>query len=347
MINFVNDYSTGCAPEILKALEKHNTTPYSGYGTDALCAEAKELLSYEIERDDIDIHFMEGGTQTNLTVIAAVLRSHEAVIATDYSHIAAHETGAIEATGHKVLTVPHENGKLTVDSIDACFLQHSDEHMVKPKMIYLSQTTELGTLYLKEELKAISDYAKSRGLWVYIDGARMASALTAATADCTLKDIGAFSDVFTIGGTKNGMLCGEAVVITADPLKEDFRYLIKQRGGLMAKGWLLGLQYIEMFRDGLYYRYGEHSNAQAEKITQCLKENGFPLFVDSPTNQIFVVFTMEEILKLSENIGFEINEKIGADKGVVRFVTSYATTDREVEILCSLLDRLAIDAMRQ
>lgn len=343
MIRFTSDYTEGAAPEILAALSEINLHQYSGYGTDPLCEEAKKLISYEIESENADIHFFVGGTQCNMTFIAASLRPHEAVVAVDTGHIAVHETGAVESTGHKVLTIPAADGKMRLEDLEMIYNLHRDEHMVKPRLIYLSQTTELGTVYQQKELNQIADFAHNHGMLLYIDGARLGSALTAEKSDCTLAHLAKVADAFSIGGTKNGMLFGEALVIVNDALKPDFRYFIKQKGGLLAKGWLLGLQFQVMFRDGLYYRLAEHANEQSRKIYAVLEECRIPMFAEAVSNQLFPIFPWSFIMELAQNFSFEIIEKIGADKAVIRLVTSWATADHDVEILCTWLRKFRVE----
>ncbi|MEG2657858.1 MAG: aminotransferase class I/II-fold pyridoxal phosphate-dependent enzyme [Clostridiales bacterium] len=337
MINFINDYNAGAAPEILDALVKINSQEFVPYGEDSLCDEARELIKFELERNDVDIHFMEGGTQANMTVISSALRSHEGVIATVSGHIATHETGAIESTGHKVITVPHHNGKMKIADIEEALAFHDDEHKVKPRMIYISQSTEWGSIYTKAELAEIYEFAQGHNLFLYVDGARLGAALTSKSADFTMADMAKYADAFTIGGTKNGIFIGEAVVITNPLLKTEFRYAIKQKGALMAKGWLLGVQFKELFRDGLFYRLAEHANNQSEKIKETLADIGVEMKSDSPTNQLFPIFPMSFIMELSQNFGFQIIEKVGDDQAVIRFVTSWATGDVAVSALIATL----------
>lgn len=337
MINFLNDYSVGAAPEVLDDIVGLSGESFLPYGGDRLCQEAKKLIAFDVERDDIDIHFLTGGTQANLTVISSVLRGHEAVLASEWGHIATHETGAVEATGHKVVTVPHHNGKVIVEDIKKALSFNTGEHMVKIKLIYISQTTEWGTVYTKNELEELSEFAHENGLWLYIDGARLGSALTASDCDFTMRDIAEYADIFTIGGTKNGALFGEAVVITRQELKADFRYYIKQKGGLLAKGWLLGSQFISLFRDGLFYRLAEHGNAQAAKIREAMMKEGIPLASASRSNQLFPILPLSLVVELSQDFLFEIIDKVGEDRAVVRFVCSWATDDTSVVLLESAL----------
>lgn len=339
MIRFINDYSTGAATEIIQAVAALGGEEYAPYGEDTICAEARDLIRFSLGRSDVDVHFVTGGTQANLTVIAAALRSHEAVLATDWGHIATFETGAVEATGHKVVVVPRCQGKITVAAIERALAFHCDEHSVKPKLVYISQSTEWGSIYTKSELRQLSEFVHANDMWLYIDGARLGAALTSPAADFSLEDIAAWADAFTLGGTKNGALFGEAIVITEPRLKEDFRYTVKQKGGMLAKGWLLGVQFKELFRDGLFYRLAEHSNNQAAKIRQALLANNIPQAVDSATNLLFPILPLEFIMELSQNFSFNIVEKRGVDQGVVRLVTSWATDDAAVAMLCGALSK--------
>ena len=254
MYSFANDYSEGTHESILKALVDTNLKQSSGYGLDEYSEKARDILKNVLKNDKIDIHFIPGGTQANLISISSFLRQHEAAIAANSSHIATHETGAIEATGHKVITIRSDDGKLTVEKIEKVLKIHSDEHMVKPRLVYISNSTEIGTIYKKQELIELYSYCKENDLILYIDGARMGSAITCKENDLKLSDLVNLCDAFYIGATKNGALFGEALVICNDSLKKDFRYNIKQKGALLAKGRLLGLQFIELFKDDLYFK---------------------------------------------------------------------------------------------
>lgn len=241
MYSFRNDYSEGAYPEILKRLSEENKKQHLGYGEDEICKEAKKRVHQKLKNDECDIHFLVGGTQTNLTVISSALRPFEAVITVDSGHINVHETGAIEATGHKVIVVKGKDGKITPDGIHQAVKIHTDEHMVKPKMVYISNATEIGTIYTKKELEEIRKVCDEYKLYLFMDGARLGAALTSSENDLRFEDLCTYCDVFYIGGTKNGALFGEAIVIVSDKLKSDFRYMIKQRGGMLAKGWLIGV----------------------------------------------------------------------------------------------------------
>lgn len=338
MISFKNDYSEGALPEILEVLIKTNSEQTVGYGLDEYCAMAAEKIKNKIGCPGAQVHFLVGGTQANQTCISAFLRSFEAVIGAETAHINVHETGAIEATGHKVIAVKGENGKVTPKDIWDAVAYHSDEHMVKPKMVYISDTTEIGTIYYKKELEAISACCKELGLYLYLDGARLGSALTAEGNDITLEDIARLTDAFYIGGTKNGALFGEAVVLVNPVLQQEFRYSIKQHGGMLAKGRLLGIQFDRLFTDDLFFKAGAHANRMAMKLKQGLTECGVQFLTDSVTNQQFPVFSEEEIAVISREFLFEYNGR-AENKYVIRFCTSWATKEEDVEHLIETVKR--------
>ncbi len=333
MISFKNDYSEGALPEIMQVMLETNREQTVGYGTDEYCESAKELIKKRIARPDADVHFLVGGTQANQTCISAFLRPHEAVIGVETAHINVHETGAIEATGHKVLAMKGKDGKVTVDGILAILEQHEDEHMVKPRMVYVSDSTEIGTIYTKEELVRISDCCKKHNLYLYLDGARLGSALTAEGADLTLETIAELTDAFYIGGTKNGALFGEAVVILNPALKEDFRYAIKQHGGMLAKGRLLGIQFSTLFAADLYFKAAKHANTMAMEVKKAFAHQGVGFLTESVTNQQFPILTEEEISALSGKFLFERNARVDETYCAVRFCTSWATKPEDVEAL--------------
>lgn len=340
MFSFANDYSEGAHPKILEAMLTNNLQQNPGYGLDIHCEHAKELIRKEIGKEDIQIHFIPGGTQTNLLAISSVLRPHQCVIAADTGHINVHETGAIEATGHKVVTVPHAEGKITPDQIENVIKNHKDEHMVQPKMVYLSNTTELGTLYKKDELSALSRICKQYGLFLFLDGARLASALTSKENDVELKDIAELTDLFYIGGTKNGALLGEALVLCNPILFEDFRFLIKTRGAMMAKGFVMGIQFETLFEDGLYYELGEHANKMAERIKKAFQKKNISFYQPPCTNQLFPILTEAEKNKMEEQFVFQIERKLPNGNYAVRFVTSWATTPESVQQLEKFIETL-------
>ena len=340
MISFMNDYSEGAHPRVMELLLKANLEQNSGYGEDVHSNLAKDYIKRELQREDVDIHFIPGGTQTNLLVISSFLRPYQCVIAADTGHVNVHETGAIEATGHKVLTVPHQEGKLTPDGIQKVLDNHSGEHMVQPKMVYISDTTELGTVYTKTELKAISELCRQMGLLLFLDGARLGSALTCRGNDLTLKDIAELVDVFYIGGTKNGALLGEALVICKQELKEDFRYMIKQRGAMMAKGFVVGMQFEALFENGLYYELGAHANRMAEIMAQAFVQKGYSFYVPVYSNQLFPILSTEVMQELEKEFGFQLQEKIDQKHCAVRFVTSWATTKENIDKFTDFLTNL-------
>ncbi|MEI2365697.1 threonine aldolase family protein [Niallia circulans] len=331
MYSFNNDYSEGAHPRILQALLESNLQQEIGYGQDSFTNKAVEILKEKLNCEEVDIHLLVGGTQTNLIAISAFLRPHEAAIAAASGHIFVHETGAIEATGHKVLTVDTENGKLTPSLIQHVLDEHTDEHMVKPKLVYISNSTEIGTIYSKSELKQLSEFCQKNQLLFYMDGARLGSALCAKDNDLTLSDLPRLLDAFYIGGTKNGALMGEALVIKKDSLKEDFRYHIKQKGAMLAKGRVLGIQFYELFKDTLFFELAEHANKLAERLTTALAEKGYRFLTQSSTNQVFPIVSNDKIIELEKNYQFNIWEKIDKEHSAIRLVTSWATREEEVE----------------
>ena len=329
MIRFSSDYSEGAHPRVLNKLIETNMEQTAGYGEDVYCSQAASLIKNLCRAPDAAVHFFVGGTQTNLTVISACLRPHQGAVAADTGHISTHESGAIEATGHKVLAVPSDDGKLTAAQIQAIFSGHfSDEvreHTVQPKLVYISNPTELGTIYTKDELSALSRACRENGLILYMDGARLGYALCAEGNDLNLPAIAELCDAFYIGGTKNGALFGEALVLTNDALKSDFRYIIKQKGALLAKGRLLGLQFIALLEDGLYFETARHADTLAAVIKSACIEKGYPFLVDSPTNQQFPILPDSVIDMLRERYSFEGWGKIDESHSAVRFCTSWAT----------------------
>ncbi len=329
MYRFKNDYSEGAHPDILQGMLTHNLDQEEGYGEDSYCERAVQAIKERIEKEDCAIHFLVGGTQTNLVALSAFLRPHEAAIAVQTGHIFTHETGAIEATGHKVVTTLGQDGKLRPEDIQEVLDSHTDEHMVKPKLVYISNSTEMGTIYSLKELQALSRYCKEKKLLFYMDGARLGSALTAEGNDVTLKDLGELLDAFYIGGTKNGALMGEALVICNPLLKEDFRYHIKQKGALLAKGRVLGIQFYEFFKEDLFFQLAHHANEMARKLKEGIQEVGYSFLADSPTNQIFPIFPNELIDKLQTRYDFHLWEE-GKEKSAIRLVTSWATQEEMV-----------------
>ena len=343
MIRFDSDYTEGCHPRVLDALVRTNMEQTPGYGLDGHCERARALIRRACAAPEADVHFLVGGTQTNATVIAAALRPWQGVLSPDTGHINCHETGAIEAGGHKVLTLPHDNGKITAEqlrrAIDALRADGNYEHIVQPGMVYISQPTEYGTLYTKAELEAISAVCRERDLPLMLDGARLAYAL-AADETLTLADYARCCDVFTIGGTKCGLLFGEAVVITRQSLKPDFRNLIKQRGGMLAKGRLLGVQFETMFEDGLYLECGRRGVDEARRIRGALLAHGLDLAFDSPTNQLFVLLTPAQRDQLQRDFAVGCWDTTGGERDAYRLCTSWATKPEAVDELLTAIAKL-------
>ncbi|MCH5255375.1 MAG: low specificity L-threonine aldolase [Lachnospiraceae bacterium] len=344
MIYFNCDYNEGAHEKILERLLSTNREQTEGYGCDAYCSRAKELILEQCGTKEAAVHFLVGGTQTNATVIAAALRTYQGVIAAQTAHIAVHETGAIESGGHKVLTLPSKDGKITAEQVETCHQAHiqdeSHEHMVQPKMVYISQPTELGTLYSLAELQAISEVCKKEQLLLYVDGARLGYGLAAPDNDVTIADLARLCDVFYIGGTKVGALFGEAVVIVNPFLQEDFRYVIKQQGGMLAKGRLLGIQFLTLFEDDLYLQLSEHAVKLAEQIRETLYAKKVPFLVENRTNQIFPILPDEVLEELSRKYSYTYQERIDEAHSAVRFCTGWATEPSAVEELCADLKRL-------
>lgn len=331
--SFKNDYSEGCHPNILKALSETNFCQQAGYGEDEYSLEAARLIREKIENPEAAVHFVSGGTQANLIVISSALRSHECVIAATTAHINVHETGAIEATGHKVETVDTADGKLSPKSILTVLAKCTDEHIVKPRMVYISNSTEIGTHYTLPELKALSACCREHDLYLFMDGARLASALCAEDNDITMPHLAKYTDVFYIGGTKNGALLGEAIVINKPELNRDFRYHLKQRGALMAKGRLLGVQFLELFKENLFFELAQQANRLAGKMVDAFTEAGYPLLTISYTNQIFPILPYEVVEKLQEKFDFYIWQKLNDKEAAIRLVTSWATPEEAVDEL--------------
>lgn len=337
MIRFNCDYSEGAHERILKRLAETNLEQTPGYGEDHYCAEAAELIKKACDAPNAAVHFLVGGTQANLTVIAAALRPHQGAVGAQTAHINCHETGSIEATGHKVLPLPSEDGKISAAQVKELYESHihdeSFEHTVQPGMVYISHPTELGTIYTKRELEELYAVCKECGMYLFVDGARLAYALEAEGNDVELSDLAANSDVFYIGGTKVGALFGEAVVIMNDQLKRDFRYMIKQRGGMLAKGRLLGLQFSELFKDGLYREMGRHADRLAGEIRSALADRGYPLLVPNTTNQIFPVIPDTVLESWKDKYTYTYQCRVDSEHSAVRFCTSWATKPEDVKAL--------------
>jgi threonine aldolase len=330
MYSFKNDYSEGAHPRILNTLFETNLEQDEGYGEDRYSRKAIELIKEKVGSNDVDIHFISGGTQTNLIAISAFLRPHEAAIAVSSGHILGHETGAIEATGHKILSVEGKDGKLSPSDLQGVLDGHPDEHMVKPKLVYISNSTEIGSIYSKSELQELHDFCQRNQLILYMDGARLGSALCSEENDLHLSDLPNLVDAFYIGGTKNGALVGEALVICRDNLKEDFRYHIKQKGALLAKGRLMGIQFLELFRNNLFFDLATHANQMAGRIRDEFVKADIKFLTHSPSNQIFPILPNAIISELQSNYAFHVWEKVDSDSSAIRLVTSWATKEEEV-----------------
>lgn len=341
MLSFENDYSEGCHPQVLEALVKTNMEPLPGYGSDSYSEEAKKKIKKVLHNDDADIYFLTGGTQTNETIITSLLKPYEGVVAAETGHIAVHEAGAIENHGHKVLTIPSYEGKMKASDLNeyvATFYHDGNhEHMVFPGMVYLSFSTEYGTLYTLKELKEISEICKQYKMHLFIDGARLGYGLMAKENDVDITDLSELCDVFTIGGTKVGALCGEAVVFTHDNAPEHFIPIIKQHGALLAKGRLTGIQFDALFTDGLYFKISAHAIHQANKLKKLLKDKGYQFYLDSPTNQQFVIVDNDKYATLLKDVRVSFMEKYDESHTVIRFCTSWATTDEQLLELEKLL----------
>lgn len=326
--SFKNDYSEGCHPRILEALVKYNLVQQNGYGLDDYSQNAAKLILQKINNPKAKVHFVSGGTQANLIVISAFLRPHESVVAAETGHIFTNETGAIEATGHKVHGVETADGKLKPDDIQKILNLHTNiPHQVKQKMVYISNSTEVGTIYSKVELQNLYEFCQEKNLYLFLDGARLGHALTAETNDLTLEDIAKYTDAFYLGGTKNGALIGEAIVICNENLQDEFGFHLKQKGAMLAKGRLLGIQFQELLKDDLYFELAKSANQKAMEIKRAFEEKGCSFLSETFTNQIFPILTQNQISQLSQNFDFYVWKKIDEEKSAVRLITSWATTD--------------------
>ena len=338
MYSFENDYSEGACKEVLDYLIEHNDVQSNGYGLDEYCDKASQLIRKEIGKNDVDIHYITGGTPCNVLAIS-LLKPYEAVICVESGHINVHETGAVEATGHKIVSTKGNNGKIDPEEIEKVVLSHPDEHMVKPRMVFISNATEYGTIYTKDELMKISDVCKKYGLYLYLDGARIGNALMAKNNDLDLKTIARYTDIFYIGGTKNGALLGEAMIIINDNLKENFRYYMKRNCAMLAKSKVIGQQFVALFKDGTYYRNAENANEMAQQLKDVFRQNNIEMYIDSPTNQIFPIIENELLKKIRKE--YQILEWGPYDDKhtTVRFVCSWATKKETI-------DRFAEDLLK-
>ena len=326
------DYSEGAHPRILERLKETNYIQQSGYGEDEYCMKAQAVIRKKISNPTADVHFVSGGTQANLTVIASILKPYESVIAAKTGHIFVHETGAIEATGHKINTIPTEDGKITIEGIQKVLDEHTDEHMVLPKLVFISNSTEIGTVYNKNELTDISTFCRTNGLILYLDGARLGSAIMSADNDMTLGELSNLVDAFYIGGTKNGALLGEAIVINNENLKERFRFHMKQRGALLAKGRIFGIMFEELLKDDLYFNIAKHANFLADKIRDAISESGFSFYTKTTSNQIFPILPNYVIEKLNKEYEFYTWCKVDNENSAARLVTSWAMKEDAVDM---------------
>lgn len=344
MIRFNSDYTEGCHPAILERLTETNMEQTAGYGVDEHCKHAAELIKDACATPKADVHFLVGGTQTNVTVISSALKHYQGVITANTGHINVHETGALEACGHKCLVLDTPDGKLTAEMIDrytkAHFADDSFEHIVQPKMVYISNPTEVGTIYKKAELQAIYEACKANNLYLFMDGARLGYGLASRENDLILSDIAELTDVFYIGGTKVGALFGEAVVITNDALKTDFRYNIKQRGGMLAKGRLLGIQFEVLFEEDRYMEISRHAARLSEKLKDELSAMGVQFMVDSPSNQQFPILPDVVLDELRKKYSFEFNGKTDDTHSAVRFCTCWATKEENIDALLADIKQL-------
>lgn len=337
MLRWNNDYNHGALPEILSALQETNCEAYCGYGLDEWCVRASAEIKKYLGGADADIHFLIGGTQVNYTLIASALLPFQSVISADSGHINVHETGAVENTGHKIQTVEAENGKISASAVEELALLYESsgikEHITQPKLVYISQPTEFGTLYSKAELEELSAVCRKHDLLLYADGARLAYALGSPENDASLADLAETCDAFYIGGTKCGTLFGEALVLINDSLKPNFRSYIKQNGAMLAKGWLLGLQFYTMFADGLYFKIGEKADEYAVCIREAFHSRGIKPFIPSNTNQQFVIVNEDQLRQLGENHIYEYDHELDGGQHCIRFCTSWCTSEEDVRKL--------------
>lgn len=343
-ILFQCDYNEGAHPSILEKMIATNMEQSPGYGEDVYCQTAATKIMAACGDESLAVHFLVGGTQTNMTVIDAALRSHQGVLCADTGHINVHETGAVEACGHKVLGLPSKDGKINAEQVrkycEVHFANGGNEHMVQPGMVYISNPTEFGTLYNLQELKDLHVICRKYDLYLFLDGARLGYGLAAPDNDLTYADLAKYTDVFYIGGTKMGALFGEAVVISNDDLKRDFRYFIKQRGGMLAKGRLLGIQFDVLFTDNLYLKIAQSAIRQAEEIRAVMTEKGYTFVAPNHTNQIFVVMPDKDLQVLGEQFEYAYDSQVAEDTSLVRFCTSWATKDENVEKLVNAIRAL-------
>ena len=337
---FMNDYGEGAHPSVMQRLLDTNMEHTCGYGMDDYSLRAQALIREQCGQPQAAVHFLAGGTSANMIALAAFMRPYEAAVAAEGGHINVHETGAVEGSGHKVLVAQSREGKVTPEGVRAVCAQHTDEHMVRPRVLYISQSTEIGTVYGLDELRALRAACDECGLVLFVDGARLGSALTSRGCDVTLAQLAALADAFTIGGTKNGLLYGEAMVIIRPELQRDFRYMIKNRGGMMAKGRICGLMFLTAMEDGRYFGWARHANRMADVVRGGLARGGIPCYQETATNQIFPIVTREQLAALEERVAFERWGQLADGRWAIRFVTSWATVEADAQALASLLEAL-------
>jgi threonine aldolase len=330
--SFKNDYAEGAHPQVLEALIHTNFTQQNGYGLDAYSINVENIIKQKVNNPKAKVFLVSGGTQANLIVISAFLRPHESVISTDIGHIFTNESGAIEATGHKVHGIENTNGKIRPDDIQKLIDGHQNKpHQVKQKLVYISNSTEVGTLYSKKELIELYQFCQEKNLYLFVDGARLGHALTAETNDLTLEDFGKYTDAFYLGGTKNGALIGEAIIINNENLQEEFGFHLKQKGAMLAKGRLLGIQFQELLKEDLYFDLGRKANQQAMKIKEAFKQIGCEFLSETFTNQIFPILNQHQIDQLSTNFDFYVWKRLEEEKSAIRLITSWATSNEIIE----------------
>lgn len=337
MLRWNNDYNHGAHPEVIKAFERTNEESYAGYGLDEWCVKGAQEIKKYLGDVNADIHFMVGGTQVNYTVISAALRPYQGVISVNSGHIHVHETGAVEHVGHKILAIPGTDGKITAEQVraeaESYRISGFQEHITQPKLVYISCPTEYGTLYSKKEMEAISQVCREYDLYLFVDGARLGYGLGSEKCDWTLADIASLADIFYIGGTKCGAMLGEAVVILRDELKDHFRSHIKQNGGMLAKGWILGLQFYTLFKEGIYFSATKAADQMAMRIKAAFAQKGIPAYIESFTNMQFVVVTSEQMEELGKKHVYEYQDPLPDGRHVIRFCTSWSTRPEDVDVL--------------
>ena len=337
---FRNDYGEGAHPDVLKRLIETNLEHTCGYGLDAYSLKAAELIREKCGKPEAAVHMMVGGTSANMITLASIMRPYEAAIAAETGHINVHETGTVEGSGHKVCIAASKDGKVLPQGVQAVVDAHTDEHMVHPRVVYISQPTEIGTVYSLDELKALREVCDKNDLILFADGARLGSALTASEATATLQDMADLCDAFYIGGTKNGLLFGEALVLVNEKLHKDFRFMIKNRGGMIAKGRLCGVMFLAAMENDGYFEWARHANAMADIIRTGMDRGGVKQFIPTTTNQVFPVITREQEKMLEEKIEFEHWGDVDEEHVAIRFVTSWATTEEDAKALAGIMEAL-------